>query len=304
MALKLGYNVTNFVLDFDGVMGGMLSSFTPPTMEVDKISQALGPDAVTKQMHGNLKFGEAKMVYNMSQTGKMWTICKSVLDKACTEFNMAVILADQDYVGKRRIDMMGCMVKELSFPKLEAKDGKKHMEMTITATVENVKFGAESAKIQGTMAKNAKNWLVSNFEPIGPGGGIKPDSFISIEIPKYTLKIAEEHTGMRRVATRHYSAWELSGLKSEHSSTGFKEVQDYCVKILQDGDIKDSEFHDWGVDVKNQTMKQTLCTFNFIQTAPQKFTWSPELKGGQDGMATCTVEYMIEEMTVENQHQG
>ena len=41
---------------------------------------------------------------------------------------------------ERRIDMTGCLVKELSFPKLDAKDGKKHMEMTITAVAEKVEL--------------------------------------------------------------------------------------------------------------------------------------------------------------------
>jgi hypothetical protein len=304
MALKAGYNVTNFVFDIDGEMGGYLSSFTPPTYEVEEIKQALGPGGETKVMAGNAKIGDVKFAYNMSQTGKMWTVMESVLKKNCTEFSSAVILADQDYKGKRRIDMIGCMVKELSFPKLEAKDGKKHMEATITCSVEGVKFGPESNAIQGTISKKAKNWLVSNFEPIGPPGGIKPDSFMVIELPKFTAKIAEEHIGMRRLPTRHYSAWEVGGLKTEHSSTGFNEVKDLCVKVIQDGALTDEEYADWGVDIKDQTMKTVLCSITFKQTAPKKFTWSPELKGGQDTMATCSVDWMMEECFIDNKHKG
>jgi hypothetical protein len=304
MALKAGYNITNFVFDIDGEMGGYLSSFTPPTYEVEEIKQALGPGGETKVMAGNAKIGDVKFAYNMSQTGKMWTVMESVLKKNCTEFNMGVVLADQNYKGKRRIDMTGCLVKELSFPKLDAKDGKKHMEMTFTAVVEKVDFKPDSNAISGVINKKAKNWLVSNFEPSGMPGGIAANSVINLELPKFTAKVAEEHTGMMRLPTRHYAAWEVSGLKTEHSSIGFDAVKDLCVKVIQDGAITDEEYTDWGVDIKDQTMKKILASFTFKYTAPKKFTWSPELKGGQDGMATCSVDWVLEECNLENQHMG
>ena len=303
MALSAGYNVTNFALDINGKYGGYLSSFTAPTYEVEEIKQALGPGGETKVMLGNPKIGEAKFVYNMSQTGELWTIMESVIKKNCQEFSMAVVLADQNYKGKRRIDMTGCLVKELAFPKLDAKDGKKHMEMTITAVCERVDFKPDSNAIQGTISKKAKNWLVSNFEPSGMPGGIASNSVINLELPKFTAKIAEEHTGMMRLPTRHYSAWEIAGLKTEHSSTGFDAVKDLCVKVIQDGAIDDSEYADWGVMIKDQTMKKDLCEFTFKFTAPKKFTWAPELKGGQDGMATCSVEWVLEECFVNNMHK-
>jgi hypothetical protein len=304
MALSAGYNVTNFVLDIDGERGGYLSSFTAPTYEIEEIKQALGPGGETKVMAGNAKIGECKFVYNMSQTGKMWTVMESVLKKNCTEFNMGVVLADQNYKGKRRIDMTGCLVKELSFPKLDAKDGKKHMEMTITSVVEKVDFKADTGAVQGVIGKKAKNWLVSNFEPSGMPGGILPNSVMNLELPKFIAKIAEEHHGMFRLPSRHYAAWEVSGLKTEHSSIGFDAVKDLCVKVIQDGQLTDDEYQAWGVDIKDQPMKTVLCTFEFAYTAPKKFTWAPELKGGQDGMATCSVDWMLEECLVKNQAMG
>ncbi len=303
MALNAGYNATNFVLDLNGIQGGFLSAFTPPTYEVEEIKQALGPGGETKVMLGNPKIGEFKMVYNMSQTGGMWTVMESVIKKNCTEFNAGIVLADQNYKGKRRIDMTGCLVKELSFPKLDAKDGKKHMEMTVTCVAEKVDFKADSAAIQGVIGKKAKNWLVSNFEPSGMPGGILPNSVMNLELPKLQCKIAEESTGMFRLPTRHYAAWEVAGLKTEHSSIGFDAVRDLCVKVIQDGAITDEEYSAWGVALKDQTMKKDLCLFSFMYTAPKKFTWSPELKGGQDGMATCSVDWVLEEFTVDNKHK-
>jgi hypothetical protein len=304
MALSAGYNVTNFVLDINGIPGGYLSSFTAPSIEVEEIKQALGPGGETKVMLGNPKYSEPKFVYNMSQTGELWKVMESVLKKNCLEFSMGVVLADQNYKGKRRIDMTGCLVKELSFPKLDAKDGKKHMEMTITTVVEKVDFKPDSGAVQGNIGKKAKNWLVSNFEPSGMPGGILPNSVMNLELPKFTAKIAEEHHGMHRWPTRHYAAWEVAGLKTEHSSIGFDAVKDLCVKVIADGAITDDEYTDWGVDIKDQTMKTTLATFTFKYTAPKKFTWAPELKGGQDGMATCSVDWVLEECELKNQAMG
>lgn len=304
MALKAGYNVTNFVLDMDGDMSGYLSSFTAPTIEVEEIKQPLGPGGETKVMLGNPKYSEPKWTVNMSQTGKMWTVMESVLKKNCTEFNMGIVLADQNYKGKRRIDMTGCLVKELSFPKLDAKDGKKAMEMTFTAVVEKVDFKPDSSAIQGVIGKKAKNWLVSNFIPSGMPGGIEPKSVMNLDLPKFVAKVAEEHHGMNRWPTRHYSAWEVSGLKTEHSSIGFDAVKDLCVKVIADGAITDDEYSAWGVDIVDQTMKTVLATFTFSYTAPKKFTWAPELKGGQDSMATCSVEWVLEECFLDNKAKG
>ncbi len=304
MALNAGYNVTNFALDINGQYGGYLSSFTAPTVEVEEIKQALGPGGETKVMLGNLKLGDIKFAYNMSQTGELWTIMESVLKKNCQEFQMGVVLADQNYKGKRRIDMTGCLVKELSFPKLDAKDGKKHMEMTITCVAEKVDFKPDSSPIQGNISKKAKNWLVSNFEPSGMPGGIPAQSVINLDLPKFTTKPAQEHTGMMRLPTLHYAAWEVAGLKTEHSSTGFDAVKDYVNKVIMDGALTDEEYSDWAVMIKDQTMKTDLCEFTFKYTAPKKFTWAPELKGGQDGMATCTLEWVLEECFVNNMHKG
>ncbi len=295
MALKAGYNVSNFMCTIDNGEPGYLSSFTAPTLETEKISQALGPGGETKQMHGNVKFGDPKLVVNMADAGPMWTVMESVLNKSCTEFQMAVILADQNYKAKRRIDMAGCLVKELSFPKLDAKDGKKHMEMTVTAVCEGATYAAgDNNVIKAALSKKAKNWLVSNFEPSGMPGGIDPLGVTAITLPKSVAKIAEEHTGMMRLSTKHYAAWEVSGLTTEHSSHNYLPVQDLCVKVLQNGIIEDHEFEDWAVFVKDQTMAKELASFTFEATAPSKFTWAPELKGGADGMAILTVEWMLE----------
>jgi len=297
------YALSNFLYEVNGQQAGTLNAFTPPTYEAEVVSQAMGPDGISKQsIGGKPKVGECKIVYSVAQSGPMWTIIESVLNKNCQEFTSAVILADMNYKGKRRIDMMGCMVKELSFPKLDAKDHKKAFDATVSFTVETLKYSPESNAIQGVMSKKFKNWMVANFEPIGMPGGIQANSVMNIELPKLTAKIQMLHVGPNRHPESHYTAWETKGLKTEHASAGFNEVKDLCVKVIQDGAITDSEYADWSVDIKDQTFKTVLGSGIFKQTAPQKFTWAPELKSG-DTMATCSVEWCIEEFRFDNKHK-
>ena len=42
-----------------------------------------------------------------------------------------------------------------------------------------------------------------------------------VELPKITVKMAEERTGMKRLPTRHYGAYEIAGLATEHAGPGF-----------------------------------------------------------------------------------
>lgn len=297
------YALSNFLFEVNGQQAGTLSAFTPPTYEAEVVGQAMGPDGFTKQsIGGKPKVGEAKLTYSVAQSGPMWDIIESVLNKNCQEFTSAVILSDMNYKGKRRIDMMGCMVKELSFPKLDAKDHKKAFDATVSFTVETLKYSPESAAIQGTMSKKFKNWMVANFECIGMPGGISGASVMNVELPKLTAKIQMLHVGPNRHPESHYTAWEIKGLKTEHASADFNAVKDLCVKVIQDGAITDSEYGSWQVDLKDQTFKTVLGSMMFNETAPNKFTWAPELKSG-DTMATCSVEWVLEEMRWKNQHK-
>lgn len=289
-----GYNTTNFVVQLNGQAGGYLTSFTAPTYEADKITMALGPDGVSRQMTGKPKLGEFKWVFNIAEAGPMWDLMDAVIKKNCQEFEAYVGLADQDYKIKRGIAMQRCLIKELSANALDAKDGKGLMEITMSGVCEGLAYEGAGDVIKANMSMKAKGWPRAMWEPIGLPGGILPQSITKIDLCKYTAKIAEEHVGMHRLPTRHYAAWEVAGLKTEISAIGFDAAKDLCVKVLHDGEIQETDFVDWSVNIKAHNNKTQVGEVVFIQTAPQKFTWAGELKGGTDQMAVSTIEWLCE----------
>ncbi len=196
---------------------------------------------------------------------------------------------------RRAIEMSGCLIKEIGLGKLSAGDGKKLYEISITFEMEKCTFlKGDDKVIQGTLGTKNKNWLCSNFEPVGMPGGIQGESVIDIEAGKMTAKIGKEHVGMFRYGTKHYTSWEVAGLKTTHLPIAYDAALAYVNKVLADGAITDEEYMPWSVDIKDQTMKNVLGTINYTGTAPQKFTWSPQLKGGGDTMSNFSIDWLLQ----------
>lgn len=301
MALKAGYNVSNFALELGGKTAGYLSSFQPPSYEVEEIAQGLGADWVTKKMHGAAKIGECTASMNISQAGELLDWVASVWRKQCIEMEAAIMLADQDYNVRRRIDMMGCVISGLEFPALDAKDGKKSLEITTKFKPESIKYTPGGGKLQAVLGQKAKNWLTSNWKVTIPG--IPGEYVTKVELPKLTPKIAEEAHGGFRLPNRHYAAIDISSMKIEISSAGFDPAKDLAIKVIQDGVISEAEYFDILVDVYDQSLKTVLGTFTCIGCGLKKFDWSGKLEGGKEGMAGSTLEFMVEEFNFEVKHK-
>ncbi len=304
MALaKQAYAVSNFTCAIDGVAAGFLNSFDPPTMEVDKISVALGPDCETQQALGNLNFGDAKASINPAHSAAWLTVINSVFDKACTEFQIRVDLADHNYKSKRAIAMAGCLIKKIGLGKLAAGDGKKLWDMSFEWESEDVIYEkGTDAVIQGVLGTKNKNWLCSNFEPMGMPGGIEANSVIDIDCGSMSAKVGKEHVGMLRQASKHYTKWDVDGVKSTHSSIAYNTALAYVNKVIRDGAIQDEEYAPWSVDLKDQTFKTVLGSINYTGSACQKFTWSPQLKSG-DTMSNFTIDWVVQTIRFEPKHK-
>lgn len=295
MALaKKAYALNAFSTKINGVEAGFLVSFDPPSLEADKITSGLGPDGIAKMSLGNPTYGTAKCSINPAHSPPWMDVINSVFDKKCTEFQFRCDLANHDYKSMRAINMGGCLITKVGLGKLSAGDGKKHWDINLEWECEDLVFEKGDDKvISGQIKGKEKNWLCSNFEPQGVPGGIEAQSVIDIECGSMSAKVGKEHVGMLRHPTRHYAQWTVDGLKTVHSSIAYDSVLAYVNKVLKDGVIDDSEYADWGVDIKDQTMKKVLGTINFGGTACQKFDFSGQMKAG-DTMSNMTITWVME----------
>jgi len=303
MSIKLGqYAVSNFHTEIDGNAAGYLSSFQAPSYEVEDISQALGPDIHSKKMMGSAKIGEATVVYNISQSGAWLDWAATVWNKQCVEKDITVRLANQDYNIMRGIDMGACVITGIEWPELKASDGKKHFEVTAKIQPQNLKYTGAGGKVQGVLGQKAKAWMVSNFE-VHPVFGLKTEWITSIGLPKITPKIAKESHGKFRLPLLNYASIEFASIKIEIGAAGYKTAEDLAVRILQDGNCEEKEFQDILIDMKDQSLKTVLGTFTLIGCGLKKFDWAPKLEGGKEGLATCTLEFMVEDFRYKVDHK-
>jgi len=285
MAIAKGIAGSNFYAMINGQSGGYLKSAQTPSLEVEKISLALGPDGISKQAGGRMKLGDCKVVVNVSEANALWQLIESVMNKNCQEFESVIGVADHNYKSVREVEMMTCLMKEVAFPTLKAESGKELFEVTATWMCQDIKYSNGSGSvIKGNLSNKAKGWQLSYFDPIGPQGGIPPQSISSIALCKHTAKIVQEHVGMQRRATLNYAAWTVEGLAIEGSAAygGYEAARDLAIKLMYDGVLQESEFHDWSVNIKDPSHKNTVGEVAFIQTAPYKFTTGAESKGGED----------------------
>lgn len=74
----------------------------------------------------------------------------------------SVDLADQDYVPKRRIDMLGCLLTEIGFPACDG-TAKDAGHMTVQVLPERIRDGVPPSVFPKPPKRASKPWVPSNF---------------------------------------------------------------------------------------------------------------------------------------------
>lgn len=262
-------------------------------------------DTQAGKMMGRPKIGEATAVFNISQAGSLLAWVETVWNKQCVEKDITIRLADQDYNIKRGIDMNACVITGIEWPELKASDGKKHFEVTAKFQPQTLKFIAPEGRATPPAPAPAPEdqILPENFTVTM--AGIRDEDIVSVTLPKITPKIAKEHHGRaaNRPTASTYESVEYSTIKIEIGAAGHKSAEDLAVRILQDGNCEEAEFQDIIIDMKDQTLKKTLGTFTLIGCGLKKFDWAPKLEGGKEGLATCTLEFMVEDFRFNVAHK-
>jgi hypothetical protein len=119
--------------------------------------------------------------------------------------------------GKRRATFTGALIQEVKFPDLDAKDGKKHMDVTITVVPKRI-AAAPDVKQTAPTAKQ-KSWNPANFR-VKIGG--LPVSRVS-KIDSFTIKVKVVDGGKSPV-------WALENLRLTLDAAGSKMIKDTLAK--------------------------------------------------------------------------
>jgi hypothetical protein len=152
----------------------------------------------------------------------LWQWMSTALSNQSVEKTVSV-----DATGKRRLDMAGSHITEIKFPPLDAKDGKKHVNVTLViqpGTVTESK--TKTSDIKGVVNTKQKKWLSSNFRlRIGdlPTKGVKKVDAISFKLStKHPAKVTVPDIKFL-IDSSNESAW-TQALKSKAKKSGSIEL--------------------------------------------------------------------------------
>jgi hypothetical protein len=278
-----GVGVT--VLTVDGSGTSVLTRFQAPSYEVEDVRK--------RRMLGAPKIGEATAVLDISQGGSLLPWISAAWEGGPARAETTVRIADQDYNIKRGIDMGGCVITGIEWPELKASDGKKHFEVTAKWQAQNLRYTAGGGRLTSLQPPPEDELFTSNFTVTMVG--LQDEWITRISLPKITPKIAKEAHGKATTPTLVYAAPELGTLVIEIAPDGIEAASAMAVRILQDGNCEEAEFVDILIDMKDQSLKKVLGTFTLIGCGLRKFDWAPKLEGGKEGLATATMEFLVED---------
>ncbi|HYE31050.1 MAG TPA: hypothetical protein VEH27_06475 [Methylomirabilota bacterium] len=267
-----------------------VSSFQAPTYEAEVAS---------KKRLGAPKIGESTAEFNISQAASVLEWLSSSWSGGSAATDVSVHLADNDYNIKRGIDMRSSILTAIEWPILKASDVKT-FDVTARWQPQQIKYVAGGGKAQGQMGKGIGEILPSNFYVSMPQ--IPDEVIVSITLPKITPKIHKESHGRMANQPPVYDKPDLGPLLIEVSSAGYKTAEDLAVRIIQDGNCEEAEFMDIVIDMKDPSLKRTLGTFTLTGCALKKFSWG-KLEGGKEGLATSTLEFVVEDFRFNVPHK-
>lgn len=166
--------------------------------------------------------------------------------------------------GVQEVELVSCLMKEVSFSDLDAKDGKKLLKVTVTFAPTEVKYSnGNGAVIKGALSHTVTPSLDVPGLPSDSIGGFT-----------FTAK---------RQPTKNYAAWSVEGLKVS-GSDGYASAEAIVAAGLP-------------VEITLSLTDESTGAVTDVSTTG-KFTTGAEAKGGEDKPMQWTIDVIIEGQTI------
>ncbi|HSD90807.1 MAG TPA: phage tail protein [Kofleriaceae bacterium] len=215
------YAAAHFALELDGKDEvGLFRSLEGGGVKADVMSYQFGANPDTKDFTrfrqlGKPKFEDIKLQVGMSMSEAFYKWVTEFVAGKGTRKNGAVVAADFYYNERARRNFKEAMIKEMTFPKLDAQD-KNAVYMGVTLAVEDIEF------VKGTGKKldvpkgfdAQKLWSANNFSFTLDDGKLKEACNRVTKIDAFTIKqnTAEYHAGGYKAAIKVATPIEFPNL--------------------------------------------------------------------------------------------
>ena len=198
------YAAAHFALELDGKKDvGLFRSIEGGGVKAEVMTYQSGANYDRWRSIGKPKFEDIKVQVGMAMSEPFYAWISKFFDGIADRKNGAIVAADFYYNERARREFTNAMIKELTFPKLDAQD-KNAAYMTVALAVEGIVFKkGEGAKLQQNNGMQAqKQWTSCNFR--FSLDGFEQACKRVTKIDSFTIKqtVIEYHSGGFRAPTK------------------------------------------------------------------------------------------------------
>lgn len=208
------YAAAHFALELDGNDAvGLFRSIEGGGVRADVMTYQNGANYDRWRQLGKPKFEDIKLQVGMSMSKPFYHWLSDFMRGVPTRKTGAIVAADFYYNERARRNFKEALIKELTFPKLDAQD-KNAAYMTVAFAVEDIEFVKGTGKKLDTPAgfDRQKLWSACNFQ-------FTLDDYAAAcnrvtKVDSFTIKqtIAEYHAGGYKAAIKTPTAIEYPNI--------------------------------------------------------------------------------------------
>jgi phage tail-like protein len=256
------YAAAHFALELDGKDSvGLFRSIEGGGVRADVMTYQMGPNYDRWRQLGKPKFEDIKLQVGMAMAEPFYTWIESFFSGQAVRKTGAIVAADFYYKERARRDFSEAMIKELTFPKLDATD-KNPAYMTVALSVEDIVFkkGSGEKLVQPLGFNKQKLWTAANFN-------FRLDGFECCrrvsKIDSFTVKqnIIEHNVGGMRASSKTPTPIDFPNLTFYLPEADAHPLHDHAMKRIKRGEVP-GRLH--GALETYDHDRRTLCTLEFF----------------------------------------
>lgn len=298
------YAAAHFALELDGKKDvGLFRSIEGGGVRADVMTYQAGGDHARLRQLGKPKYEDIKLQVGMSMTHEFWDWLTAFVDGRGTRKNGAIVAADFYYRERARRTFSEGLLKELTFPKLDATD-KNPAYLTVAMAVETMTFerGSGGEIQQPSKWVEQRAWKSCNFRMTLDGLG---DACASVtKIDAFTIKqaIAEYHGGGRLEPIKVPTEVEFPNVTFYVPEASAQPFMDACARHFSSaakggvtGGVRTNLNTNGSIVVLDNTLKSEI--FSISLSGVDIFSVTPDkADAGSEEIKLVKVEAYVEKM--------
>lgn len=286
-----GYAAGLFIMELEGGQAGYIKKCDIGKLTGNLATTKTGAILPEKKQITGMKWEPMTIEVGLSHSAALLDWMQAAFKGQHVRKNGSVTMYDHNGKAMRRVDFVDAHLVEISLPALDAK-GKDSVHMTLKIQPEQMRFSEGGPPAKPTVGTKQKLHNTTNFRISIPG--IETKSVSKIELPKFTLKLAEHATGEHIESQYEPASCEVSDLKTHHSAHEFTAIYKDAYAWLVQGSRTEEAEKTIAVELLGPDAKKPITTFEFRNCGYKELVSSNPLEAKKEEIATTVVSWYLE----------